>query len=83
VASGGAQDVNAIFGYKGLAHMFHQGGSGWMHFISKDYVSWRPLPTIIPPGGWDGSLTVRTRPASSKKKFKKIPLFRPPTAYGA
>jgi hypothetical protein len=64
-ATSGANDVNAIFGYKGVAHMFHQSEGGWLHYVSKDYVSWSMLPTIIPPGGWDGSLTMLKQPDGS------------------
>lgn len=45
--------------------MFHQGGGGWLHYVSDDYISWTPLPTIIPPGGWDGSLTLLKQPDGS------------------
>jgi hypothetical protein len=64
-ATRGANDVNAIFGYKGVAHMFHQGGGGWLHYVSDDFTSWSELPTIIPPGGWDGSLTLLRQPNGS------------------
>lgn len=57
-AHGGANDVNAVFEYKGIAHLFRQGDSGWQHYSSTDFVSWKELPTILEPGGWDGSLSL-------------------------
>ena len=42
--------------HKGVAHMFHQGGGGWLHYVSNDFISWNY--NHHPPGGRDGSLTL-------------------------
>jgi len=45
--------------------MFKQGGGGWQHYVSQDFVGWSEIATIIPPGGWDGSLTLLKRPSGT------------------
>jgi hypothetical protein len=61
VTDNSANDVNAIFEYEGVGHMFHQGGGGWRHYTSPDFVRWKSQPTIIQAGGWDGSLNLLER----------------------
>ena len=56
----GADDLNALLEYKGIAHLFRQAPHpwGWQHWTSMDWVHWEQLPTAIPPGAADGTLTL-------------------------
>ena len=64
VGKGGCcADINALGEYKGMAHLFKQNGGvpgghgeGFAHYVSKDFVNWVNLPTIVQPGGVDGNL---------------------------
>ncbi|XAR49931.1 Beta-fructofuranosidase [Bertholletia excelsa] len=66
--------MNGPMIYKGIYHLFYQynpkgadwGNIVWAHSVSKDLVSWTPLPTAIYPtqpagdtnGCWSGSATI-------------------------
>ena len=56
----GAHDVNALFKWKDVWHVFHQRNSGWGHLVSSDLATWERLPDALlgDGGAWDGSLTV-------------------------
>ena len=56
-------DVTAIGEYKGVAHLFKENtgvpgghGLGFAHYVSKDFVNWVNLPSILQPGAADGSV---------------------------
>merc|ERR1740117_2382267 len=45
-----AGDVNAVFEYKGVKHLFHQDYAGWAHHTSADWIRWEQQPSILGPG---------------------------------
>ena len=64
----GADDLNALFEYKGVAHLFRQAPHpwGWQHWTSSDWVRWTRKETALPPGAADGTLTLLPPPGGGE-----------------
>ena len=56
-------DANAIFEYKSVFHVMHQGGGTWLHLTSTDLVTWTRRGKVFSPPPKNSSwVRVRMRP---------------------